>query len=127
MRKACTIRLVKRGSMTPKTLLALVLYPGRDTLPRGEPRTKRVFCFSASGRALAKLMGLHGLHPRNNRAPTVGDGRRGATPLTVAGGFNSGAWGRLKGARPDTAKVNQPFSTQWGRGWFCGEHLKYWI
>lgn len=51
-----------------------------------------------------------------HRAPTVGDCRRGATPLTVAGWFNSGAWGRLKAARPDTAQVNLPPSSSFMNG-----------
>lgn len=51
-----------------------------------------------------------------HRAPTVGDCRRGAIPVTVAGWFNSGAWGRLKAARPDTAQVNLPPSTSFRNG-----------
>lgn len=40
----------------------------------------------------------------------------GCNSHTEAAGFNSGGWGRLKAARPDTAQVNLPLFTLFCNG-----------
>lgn len=64
------------------------------------------FSFGLCPSERVSIRGCHRPHSRKTDSRTrIGILRRGATPLTVQGGFNSRAWGRLKAARRDTAQV----------------------
>lgn len=98
-----------------KTEGACVSSPEVVTKP--SPYTLEAFCLAITNTPQSGLAnGPEWAALKIHRAPTVGDCLRGAIPVTVAGWFNSGAWGRLKAARPDTAQVNLPPSTSFRNG-----------